>query len=69
MMLYVILHLHVVIFLHLSFFFLLFSSQAGQKEVFGLDLPPPPTQSDTPALKKNKSRPPPLKSTTGSVDK
>ncbi|KAK2864441.1 hypothetical protein Q7C36_003595 [Tachysurus vachellii] len=43
--------------------------EAGQKEVFGLDLPPPPMQSDTPALKKNKCRPPPLKSTTGSVDK
>ncbi|XP_060760821.1 protein capicua homolog isoform X3 [Neoarius graeffei] len=40
--------------------------EAGQKEV---DLPPPPMQTDTPALKKNKSRPPPLKSTTGSVDK
>ncbi|XP_060760822.1 protein capicua homolog isoform X4 [Neoarius graeffei] len=40
--------------------------KAGQKEV---DLPPPPMQTDTPALKKNKSRPPPLKSTTGSVDK
>lgn len=56
--------------------FLLFSCvisicllQAGQKEVCGLDLPPPPTQTDTPTLKKNKSRPPPLKSTTGSVDK
>ncbi|XP_053540057.1 protein capicua homolog isoform X2 [Ictalurus punctatus] len=43
--------------------------EAGQKEVCGLDLPPPPTQTDTPTLKKNKSRPPPLKSTTGSVDK
>lgn len=44
-------------------------SQAGQKDGCGLDLPPPATQTDTPALKKCKSRPPPLKSTGGSVDK
>lgn len=43
--------------------------QASQKEVCGLDLPPPQKQTDTPALKKNKSRPPPLKNTTGSMDK
>ncbi|KAI5629741.1 protein capicua-like isoform X1, partial [Silurus asotus] len=42
---------------------------SSKKEVCAVDLPPPPMQTDTPALKKNKSRPPPLKSSTSSVEK
>ncbi|XP_062867416.1 protein capicua homolog [Trichomycterus rosablanca] len=43
--------------------------EAARRDVSGLDLSRPPPQSDTPAVKKTKSRPPPLKSTTETVDK
>ncbi|XP_066530289.1 protein capicua homolog [Hoplias malabaricus] len=43
------------------------SRESDRRDVSGLD-PPPPPQSDTPATKKTKSRPPPLKNTTDPMD-
>ncbi|XP_072531630.1 protein capicua homolog isoform X2 [Salminus brasiliensis] len=43
--------------------------ESERRDASGLDLPPPPPQTDTPTTKKTKFRPPPLKSTTDSVDK